>query len=77
MEPPPAPSVVDWSSELAKSTVSSCMASKMAAVGSLAGGFNRSLVDIYAAGAEKLGCGVRELARKVVEAEAEQDRVEG
>ena len=52
---------VDWSSALAQTTVADCITSKRAAAGGPGLDFNKSLVDIYAAGASKLGCGVREV----------------
>ncbi|GMH73193.1 hypothetical protein TrST_g7031 [Triparma strigata] len=68
---------VDWASSAAKAVVADCIAKKRGAMGENGKGYNESLVEIYAEGAVALGCGIRELAKKVVEFEGEEGGGEG
>lgn len=62
---------VDWKSQAARAVVSSCIAKKRVTVTAGEKNYNQSLVEIYAEGAKELGCGIRELCKKVVEEEGE------
>ena len=60
-----------WDSELAKKVVAECIEKKRGEAEDGSGtGYSRSLVEIYAEGAGKLGVGVRDLARRVVSQES-------